>query len=509
MGAPETPHTKERLNPMTERPPYNLLFLYTDEQRRDTLAAYGNRAIHMPNINRLAERATVFEQAYCTSPVCTPSRGSIVTGLYPEAHGAVTNNLPLRREARCLPEYLPAGRYACAHYGKWHLGDEIFAQHGFTDWRATEDTYHGTFQPPHEEFTPERSAYHHWLVARGVKPRDLHGTVPPEKWHPAFENRFFRDQIHAFPEELSRPAFLAEQSVDFIRSHRQEPWVLYVNFLEPHMPFHSCRDSQYDPADVTLPAAWRQELPANAPLRLRLQAAENRANGRNTERALREVIARYWGMCSLVDTHIGRILDEVNACGLAANTIIVFTSDHGDMMGSHGLHAKGQMFEGSAGVPLCFHTPGQTAQRRVAGPVSQIDLVPTLLDLLGVEPPAELPGRSLRPQLEGRASRVDRDVFIQWRRDYIPPPEGLRMADAWRGLGTPEQIAAAQGEELATIVTPDGWKLNRSSVGDDELYDLAGDPLELTSRIRDPAQTVRVRELAERLARGPAGRLIR
>jgi arylsulfatase A-like enzyme len=483
---------------MQTRP--NLLFLYTDEQRPDTLAAYGNHTIQMPNLNRLTDRSTVFEQAYCTSPVCTPSRGSIVTGLYPRDHGAVTNNLPLRREALCLPERLPQGRYTCGHFGKWHLGDEIFPQHGFTDWRATEDTYHTTFQPPHPEFTPERSAYHHWLVARGVKPRDLHAVVPPEKWHPAFENRFFREQIHALPEELSRPAFLAEQSVDFIRSNRQEPWVLYVNFLEPHMPFHSCRDNQYDPADVVLPAAWRQELSANTPLRLRLQAAENKAKGRNTERALRAVIARYWGMCSLVDAHVGRILDELDSCGLAENTIIVFTSDHGDMMGSHGLHGKGQMFEGSAGVPLFFHTPGQTVQRRVAGPASQIDLVPTLLDLLGEPVAPGLPGRSLRPQLEGRQATVGRDVFLQWTRDFTPPKEGVEVAGHWQGLGTPASIAAALGESVSTVITPDGWKFSRSSVGDDELYYLRDDPWETTNRVHETAQAARVRDLAARVA---------
>jgi arylsulfatase len=483
--------------PKIARP--NLLFLYTDEQRRDTLAAYGNRQIAMPNLNALAERSTVFERAYCTAPVCTPSRGSIVTGLYAHAHGAIVNNLAMRGDAACLPECLPPNLYACGHFGKWHLGDEIFPQHGFTDWRGTEDTYHATFLPPRAEFTPERSHYHHWLVARGIKPWNLRLTLPANKWHPAHENRFFREQIHGLPEELSRPAFLAEQAVEFIGTHRARPWVLYVNFLEPHMPFHSCRDRQYDPADVTLPDGWPLELGPDAPLRLRLQAAHNRHGGCNEERALREVVARYWGMCSLVDTHTGRILAALRGHGLEENTIVVFTSDHGDMMGSHGLHAKGQLFDESAGVPLLIHAPGQQTARRVTCPVSQVDLVPTLLDLMGQPPPARTHGASLRPQVEGRAAATGRDVAIQWHTDHArrtPPPA---LPEHQTALGTPEQAEAALAETIRTLVTPDGWKLNWSGLGDHELYDLNADPLESRNLARDPAQRDRLRGFAARL----------
>ncbi len=108
----------------------NILFLYTDEQRADTLACYGNKHNLMPNVDRLAAQSTVFDRAYCTNPVCTPSRGSILTGLYAHAHGAHDNNTFIDRDAKCLPEHLPAGAYATGYFGKWHLGDEIFPQHG-------------------------------------------------------------------------------------------------------------------------------------------------------------------------------------------------------------------------------------------------------------------------------------------------------------------------------------------------------------------------------------------
>jgi arylsulfatase A-like enzyme len=476
----------------------NLLFLYTDEQRCDTLEAYGNRRIAMPNINRLARTSTIFDRAYCTQPVCTPSRGSIVTGLYPHTHRTTVNNVALPAEVRCLPQMLPEARYACGHFGKWHLGDEIYPQHGFTDWRGTEDTYHATFQPPHFELTPDRSTYHHWLVSRGVRPKEINATLPPEKRNPIFDNRFFRDQIHAFPEEHSRPAFLAEQAMEFMSEHRAGEWVLYVNFLEPHMPFHSCRDNQYSPDEVDVPAAAGFELTADFPLRQRIAVARSRQRPHD-ERELRQTIARYWGMCSLVDTHVGRMLGRLSELGLMDQTIVVLTSDHGDMMGSHGLHAKGWMYDESACVPMLLRLPGQAQQRRVRGPVSQIDLVPTLLDLMGHGVPSELPGATLRAQVDGRRMETGRDVFVEWNTDHRRKA-APSLPDYLQGLCTAQQAEEALAENIRSIATSDGWKMNLGTAGDHELYDLNTDPLETRNLARDAKHRDRMRQLRGRIA---------
>ncbi len=123
----------------------NLLFIYTDEQAINTLAAYGNSQIDMPNLNRLAEQSTVFEQAYVTQPVCTPSRSTLLTGQYPHTNSCIENNIPLKNGTPCLPEMLVNGKYATAHIGKWHLGDELYAQHGFDKWISIEDNYNKYF----------------------------------------------------------------------------------------------------------------------------------------------------------------------------------------------------------------------------------------------------------------------------------------------------------------------------------------------------------------------------
>lgn len=475
----------------------NVLFLYTDEQRFDTLACTGNDRLHMPNLNRLAERSTVFERAYCTQPVCTPSRGSIVTGLYSRAHGATNNNIPMKREAKCLPEYLPAGQYTCGHFGKWHLGDEIFPQHGFTDWRGTEDTYHAQYSPPVEEFGPERSPYHHWLIERGVTPVDMHADPPSGKWHPAYENRFFRPQLHGLPEEVCKPAFLAEQAIDFIQANRGHPWVLYVNFVEPHPPNKSCRDGQYDPANVTPAYNWDQELGENQPLRLRLRA---QPLAERSEAEVRENMARYWGMCSLVDTHVGRILDALEASGAGDDTIVVFTADHGDMLGSFGFGGKSCMFDESARVPLLIRAQGQREQRRVTCPVSQVDLTQTLLDMMGRPEPDGLHGESLRPVVMREEFETGRDVFIQWGTGPRQAPEPAALRPHQEAWCTPEEAGAAHQERVRTIVSRDGWKLNVSSVGDHELYDLNADPVERCNLYADPGQQSRIDDFHGRVS---------
>lgn len=468
----------------------NLLFLYTDEQRFDTFEATGNSQIEMPILNRLAGQGTTFTRTYCTQPVCTPSRGSIVSGLWPHQHGAEFNNIHIDDDVACLPELLPEGQYATGHFGKWHLGDEIYAQHGFADWRATEDTYHAFYSEAHEEFA-DRSAYHHWLIEKGIEPNDRNAKLPPEKRNAAYENRFFRDQIHRFEEEVSRPAYLGEQGAQFVEQHQEHPWVLYINFLEPHMPFYSCRDGQYDPEQVPLPENYIAPPGSDAALRARLLAAKYKSVGYDgqrlqTEQDWKELTARYWGMNSLIDTHVGRILQALDQTGQLDDTIVVWTSDHGDMMASHRIMGKGLMYEESARVPLVIRLPGQSQPRRIDCPVSQIDLVPTLLDAMGHDVPDHLPGRSLLDCARGRDDQTGRNVYIQWNKPGAEIDPDKPVPDWAEGVDDPDRIRAVDVEEIRTVVTPDGWKLNLSSIGQHELYDLTNDPGETRNVIDRP-----------------------
>jgi len=486
------------MNRNPDRP--NLLFIFTDEQRFDTLAAYGNTRIEMPHLNRFAERSTVFERTYDTQPVCTPARSSIVTGLMPHTNGCVRNNLPLDYRVPTIAEMIPTegdDGYFAGYHGKWHLGDEIFAQHGFRDWISIEDMYRRHYSEGRDRTM--RSSYHHWLVDRGFEPAD--GSA------------FVRHETAQLAEEFSKPAFLAENAIRFLydRSKDERSFLLYVNFLEPHTPFFGPRNDQYPPDEVFIPPNFDNPPNARQPLRQRLIARQLLEEGHSglplvTEADWRKIIARYWGLCSQIDTHTGRILDALAETGLDENTIVVFTSDHGEMMGSHRLMPKTLMFEESSRIPMLVHLPGQSEQRRVTTPVSQIDLVPTLLELMNQPVPENLHGVSLAHAVRtGDDESARRDVFIEWNgRNLGAPIPEVNEADLRpyeRELGTPQEIARARAAHARAVVTPDGWKFTWDEFGEHELYRLAEDPYETRNLAHETGARDTMRELAGRIKR--------
>ena len=471
----------------------NILFIYTDEQRYDTLSCYGNDRLEMPNLNRFAESATVFEQTYVTQPVCTPSRSTLLTGLYPHTNGMTENNNLLRDDIRCLPEMLPRGMYTCGHHGKWHLGNEIFAQHGFTDWIGIDDGYHKYYT---DDKDPEaRSSYHHWLRAQGVEPRE--------------NNRFGRAECTRLPEHLGKPAYLAGEACRFLQENKDNPFCLFVNFFEPHMPYFGPRDNQYNPDTFWPPELW--DDPPDESCHLKTRALRNAYAHKKyyewifdmtNEGDWKKLRANYMGLCSLVDTHAGTILNCLNDLGLDENTIVVYTSDHGDMMGDHQLMAKCVMYEQSSRVPLLIRMPGQNEQHRVKGPVSHIDLLPTLLDAMDVEAPSGLQGESLKDLLTGGTN--ERDVFIEWNgpnNGFGDVSGSVKLEESMLELATGDEIQAAMTDPVRTIVTPDNWKFNCSPLGMHELYDLNSDPGECRNLATDPEQKPRMNEYLSRIQR--------
>jgi arylsulfatase A-like enzyme len=246
----------------------NLLFLWTDQHRGDTVPWAGNPVVQAPHFFRpLGERSFIFERTYVTQPVCTPSRGSIMTGLWPHNHGSITNNLNLRSDCRTIAEYLPDD-YATAHYGKWHLGDENKAQHGFRDWRSIEDIYRDYYTDP--EDLKKFSDYHNFLVARGFPP-----DREPER--PGSGAVFSRLMAAALPEPYTKVAFLAGEAEQFLHARRDgQPFILSVNSLEPHPPTYGPLNERHDPNAVPAGPAFAQPLGPDAPAVARGQAEKNR-----------------------------------------------------------------------------------------------------------------------------------------------------------------------------------------------------------------------------------------
>ena len=451
----------------------NLLFILTDQQRADSLACYGNTYLQVPNLNRLAEASFVFEHAYVSQPVCSPSRATLLTGTYPHTAQVPACNIPLPSDVPTIAELL-ADDYHCAWFGKWHLGDEIFSQRGFDTWVGSEDGYRAHYSS--QDRLEQVSDYHHFLIKQGLTPdRDLLG-----------QRVFSRHVTASLPEEQTKAAFLGEQTAAFIRNAGDTPFVAFVSYLEPHPPHTGPLNDLYDPADLPVGSSFFKKPASNASLLNRVMAAyymesEEYGFDLRTEAGWRAVRARYWGNVSLVDRSVGKILAALAESGQAENTIVVFTSDHGEMAGDHGILGKCVLYEESVRVPLLIRDPRlQGEPSRISGNMSHIDLLPTLLDLLGQSIPAHLQGQSRVSVLKGEASLAENDIFIEWNgRDGHPIPGEA-------------EVNPAMSRPWRSMVSAERWKLNLCPSDHGELYDLNQDPYEMTNRFDDPAQQERI-----------------
>jgi len=453
--------------------PKNVLFLWTDQQRPDTIGAYANPQISTPNLDRLAATGALFESAYCAQPVCSPSRASVLTGLYPHTHGVTANNTPLPVRAITIAELLPDS-YACGYVGKWHLGREHAAQRGFDDfWSSTEDYKAGYAEGDPAAVAP--SDYRAFLTECGYD-ADTGGHA------------ISREAAARLPEEVGKPAFQAQECRRFLDTFGGQPFFLMCNFLEPHPPVTGPLDDLYRPGEMTLPESWYREMEPTVPARFRqrrdpaLYPNHYTNLPSNDELGWKTLKARYWGLATLVDRYCGAILDHLDALGLKDDTIVVYSTDHGDMMGEHRLLNKGVPYEGSARVPLIIRVPG-LAPRRITTPVSQVQLVATLLELLGQPVPTHLQGESFAPLLAGQHAGPE-EVVVEWN--------GFD--------GTPGDRRGPEPPEVRTIRRGQ-WKLNVHASGEHELYDLQADPGELHNAFSDPGSTVVRGDLFDRLLR--------
>lgn len=460
----------------------NVLYIFTDQQRVDTLRCYGNAQIETPALDSLAASGFVFENAYVSQPVCSPARATMLTGLWPHAVGVPACNVPLAAEVPTFAEMLPPD-YQTAFMGKWHLGDEIFPQHGFTTWVGSEDSYRRSYSAP--ERLAVLSPYHHFLVEQGFAP-DAESLG---------QRVFSRHAQASMPEEYTKAAFLGEQAAEYIRRSGDAPFALCVSYLEPHPPHTGPLNDYYAPEVLPTGPSFRQPPPADAPLIVRLMASfysasENYGLDLQTEAGWRGLMARYWGNVTLVDRSVARILAALDDSGKADDTVVIFTSDHGELMGDHGILGKTLMYEESIKVPLLLRAPMLgVGHRRIGGRFSHIDLVPTLLDLLGIEAPDHLQGQSRMPVLRGRSDLAANDVFVEWSGTDGHPPASIGEAEPNRSFVHP----------LRTLVAADGWKLNLYGEGQGELYDLNADPHELENLYYRPEQRARIGELSERI----------
>ena len=474
----------------------NLVFIMSDQQRRDSMGRYGSDWAETPHLDALADSGFLFENAYVTQPVCTPARASIMTGLYPHSAGPTVNKMALSPDIPVLAEMVSED-YFCGYMGKWHLGDDVIKQHGFDVWVSTEESHREAYT--RREHRHVLSDYHHHLVANGFEP-DAEA---------AGEMIFSSDARARLPEEFQMASFLADRAEQFIDENSDRPFILYVSTFEPHSPYDGPFDDQYDPDGLPDGPAFLTR-PEGAALVNRVRAdyfmqylhagdigedaymRDTLVPGHDlsTEAGWRRLRAQYYGNVTLVDRMVGKITAALERAGVAENTAVVFTTDHGEMLGDHGMLEKRSFYEEASRVPLLMRVPWlSSGQQRVDGSVGHIDLVPTILDLLGESQPDHMEGKSLAPVLRGDETLDGNDVFIEWN--------GISPNTRDRFLGS-DAINRMLAMPYRSVVS-DRWKLNLCAGDQGELFDLRSDLYEQTNLFDDPAQRDRIRDMAARI----------
>jgi len=480
---------------MTRKNQPNLVYIFTDQQRADTMSAYGNNWIQTPNLNRLSDDSIVFENAYVSAPICTPSRATQMTGLWPHTNGCTKNNIPLADDIKTFAEFF-SDDYHTAYYGKWHLGDEVIKRRGWDEWHSIEDQYR--VWSTKEDNNEILSDYHHYLISQGYKPdKESSGKMV-----------FSRSFAAQLPEEHTKAAYLGRKVSEFIDHNKANPFAICVNFFEPHPPYTGPFDDLYEPDDIPQTPVFRVDPPDNASRMSTLMADEqakkrlvinqdqetsiletdDEFNGplTNSEKEFRKVQAKYYGLVTLMDKAVGQILDAIEKAGISEETIVVFTSEHGDQMGDHNFFHKIVMYEQSVKVPCLIRVPW-LGSRDVTGRYSHIDTIPTLLDLMNIDIPKHLQGESKAGRIKKGETLEDNDIFLDWNGRSVDQRFPLSELERMREI--PHRC----------IVTGDGWKLNLSVGDQSELYDLKNDPYEHTNLYNDPAHSVKVVELAKKI----------
>jgi arylsulfatase A-like enzyme len=479
---------------VTPRP--NFLLITSDQHRADCFGFAGRR-VFTPHLDLLAARGTRFAACITPNVVCQPARASLLTGLLPLTHGVHDNGIDLDE---CIGERGLAGQLARAGYDTAFIGKAHFSTYhtyrptGRPECVTSSQDYPPDWHGPYQGFAHVELiliGHNYWLPYR--PPRGLHY----EHWYYADGLGDLRNECYArrLPPEVSAPqtfhsglpvawhhsTWVADRTIEWVRAHgRERPFCLWASFPDPHHPFDAPVpwSRLHDPRDVDLPPHRERDLhrrpwwhrasvegePQSASPEMRRVRREYSRIGPQDDTRLRELISNYYGMVSLIDHNVGRIVKALADAGHGADTIVVFTSDHGDWLGDHGLILKGPMhYEGLLRVALLVSGPGVPAGKVVHEPVSTIDVAATLADYAGIDGAWARNSTSLRPLIEGNATRDF--AFNEW---YL--------------------LAGRTGVELnlRTVRTRDAKLTLELASGAGELYDLARDPHEMNNLFDDP-----------------------
>ncbi len=488
----------------------NFLFIITDQHRADHLGCYGNEIVQTPHIDSLASNGTRFEKFYVANPLCMPNRASLMTGRMPSLHGVRCNGTPLSERSRTYVQRLKEEGYRTALIGKSHLqnmtgktpmwspssNDFSFDENGAPvqayDWGLHGDAYENEnpknwLDDKHQVMTPfygfdevklcsghsdeVGGDYERWLLEQREDGNELRGEENAQPDNRITTPQGWRTKL---PEELYPTTYIGEQCLDYLKNHTavggDQPFFLQASFPDPHHPFTPPGKywDMYDPADMPTPSSLGQGN-SSMELFLRDQLEKDEANRKTqmpyavNEREAREAMALTFGMITMIDDQIGRLLAGLEEMGLAENTVVIFTSDHGDYMGDHGLMLKGPLhLHGMINVPFIWQDPGidEASVTRSLGQTT--DISASILDRAGVKPYYGIQGKSLMGDISGDDPLDRKALLIEDDRQRI-------------------NLGFTRFQSLRSIVN-DRYRL---TVGHpdapDELYDLKADPDEVNN----------------------------
>lgn len=440
------------------------------------MGAAGNHVARTPNMDRIASTGVRFTSAYCANPVCTPSRASLLTGLYTHHTQTWNNTTPWPREHRTLAHYFGAAGYQTALIGKMHFVDA--QTHGFD--------YHLDFNDWYQFLGPKTKLYADELLysnsGSGLPQIDDLWRDEGDPW----KNEVVKDgrqgsvavgRVSLIPESDQFESFVSRESVRFLRNHGKEaPFFLVTSFLKPHDPFMPNQRfaDMFKPEDMKLPDTWDKLDLKTAPKEIAASITNNKPTPelRDPSEAKKR-IAFYYASLAQMDEELGKVTAALDELGLAENTIVIYTSDHGEMLGDRGLWQKFQFYEASCGIPLLMRVPGVTPSGTVCKmPVSQVQLAATLADVCGFPTPKGLDGASFAHQLHQPSDIHPNTIYAEY---------------AQRTPGAKYMIR--EGNFKYTFRTHDA----------DELYDLAADPEEMNNLVLQPAGRAHADRLKQQL----------
>lgn len=456
----------------TDRP--NIILVYTDQQRYDTLGSSGNKLIRTPNLDRMADEGVCFSRGYVTCPICVPSRVSLWTGRYSHANLSFNNSRLLHEHETDFASLFREHGYTTALIGKNHCYPEPRVTQAFDYVR---EAHHGGWQAPQTE-----------AEKRNRETRQGKMQLP-----------WAEDPV---PAEENVTAQIFRAGMEYVQAEHDKPYLLWLSIPDPHPPYMVAEPyaSMYN--DTTLPPpAWREGETANKPYRQQLIVDWDRYGKEYPDAEIDRLRRLYWGMVSCIDDHVGRLLELLRESGQAATTLVLFTSDHGDYMGDHRMIRKGvNLYEALVHVPFIAWGKGCTP-RRTAAMVNNLDILPTVAELAGVPVPEAVQGRSFAPVLRGEADAHREHIFLE----HGDPGQPLQPGDLSKAEY--EELASNTGHHLCETISRGRVKAVRTerykysfTPGEvDELYDLEADPEELTNLAADPEYATVVRECRDAL----------